>query len=333
MTPIPFPQLLQAFFHDWLVEQRNVSHHTVLSYRDSWRLFLRFVAGRKTTSVARLSLNDLTEVHVLAFLEDIEQVRKSSIGTRNCRLAALHSFFSFVADREPLVAAQCAAILRIPNKHSTKPEVGGLDEEEITAILAQPNRSKIEGQRDHVLLAVLYNTGARIQEALDLYPQSVRWQSPFHVRLLGKGRKERHCPLWPETVELLKALLKRKPRGEGEPIFVNRYGHPLKASGVRFKLKQYVAAAAQKVPSLAGKRVSPHKFRHATAVSLVAAGVDVTVIRDWLGHESLDTTNIYARASLETKRKALEKVDPSARPAKPPRWKREVELLKWLDSL
>jgi site-specific recombinase XerD len=315
------------------VRQRNVSHHTVLSYRDSWRLFLRFVAAGKATSVARLGLSDLSEVQVLAFLDDIEQVRKSSIGTRNCRLAALHSFFSFVADREPLAAAQCAAVLRIPNKKMSKAEVSGLDEDEITAILAQPNRSKAEGQRDHVLLAVLYNTGARIQEALDLSPQSVRWESPFQVRLLGKGRKERHCPLWPETVALLRALLKRTPRGEGEAIFVNRYGDPLKASGVRFKLKKYVTTAAQKVPSLAGKRVSPHKFRHATAVSLVAAGVDVTVIRDWLGHESLDTTNIYARASMETKRKALEKVDPTARPGKPPRWKREVELLSWLDSL
>lgn len=333
MTPIPFPQLLHAFFHDWLVQQRNVSHHTVLSYRDSWRLFLRFVAAQKATSVAKLNLDDLTDVRVLAFLEDIEQIRKSSIGTRNCRLAALHSFFSFVADRDPLASPQCAAVLRIPNKNTTKPEIDGLDENEISAILAQPNRSKIEGQRDHALLAVLYNTGARIQEALDLSPQSIRWESPFQVRLLGKGRKERHCPLWPETIDLLKALLKRKPRGENEALFVNRYGNPLKASGVRFKLKQYVVAAAQKLPSLASKRVSPHKFRHATAVSLVAAGVDVTVIRDWLGHESLDTTNIYARASLETKRRALEKVDPSARPAKPPRWKREVELLEWLDSL
>jgi site-specific recombinase XerD len=333
MTPIPFSQLLHAFFHDWLVHQKNVSHHTVLSYRDSWRLFLRFVAAQKAKSVAKLSLSDLTEVQVLAFLEDIEQVRKSSIGTRNCRLAALHSFFSFVADHDPLTAAQCATVLRIPNKKTHKREVDGLDDDEITAILAQPDRSKIEGQRDHALLALLYNTGARIQEALELSPKSVRWETPFHVRLFGKGRKERLCPLWPETVELLKALLKRKPRGEGEAIFVNRYGQPLRASGVRFKLKQYVAAAAQKIPSLAGKRVSPHKFRHATAVSLLAEGVDVTVIRDWLGHASLDTTNIYARASLETKRKALEKVDPSTRPAKPPRWKREVELLEWLDSL
>jgi site-specific recombinase XerD len=324
---------LHAFFHDWLAQQRNVSHHTVVSYRDSWRLFLQFVAAQKATSVAKLGLSDLTEVQVLEFLLDIEQVRKSSIGTRNCRLAALHSFFSFVASREPLAAAQCAAILRIPNKKTAKRELAGLDDDEINAILAQPNRSKIEGQRDYVLLALLYNTGARIQEALDLSPHSVRWETPFHVRLLGKGRKERTCPLWPETVELLTALLKRKPRGAGESIFVNRYGQPLKASGVRFKLKEYVAAAAQKVPSLAGKRVTPHKFRHATAVSLLAEGVDVTVIRDWLGHASLDSTNIYARASLETKRKALEKVLPSARPSKPPRWKREADLLEWLDSL
>jgi site-specific recombinase XerD len=333
MKAISFPQLLHAFFHDWLVQQRNVSHHTVLSYRDSWRLFLRFVAARKATSVARLGLSDLSEVHVIAFLNDIEQVRNSSIGTRNCRLAALHSFFSFVADREPLAAAQCAAVLRIPNKKMSKPEVSGLDEDEITAILAQQIARK--RRANAIMCCWRFSTipepvfRRRWICLLSLF----RWESPFQVRLRGKGRKERHCPLWPETVALLRALLKRTPRGEGEPIFVNRYGDPLKASGVRFKLKKYVAAAAQRVPSLAGKRVSPHKFRHATAVSLVAAGVDVTVIRDWLGHESLDTTNIYARASLETKRKALEKVDPSARPGKPPRWKREVELLNWLDSL
>ena len=332
MKPTPFPQLLHAFFHDWLVQQRNVSHHTVLSYRDSWRLFLRFVATAKKMSVAKLALSDLTAADVLAFLESMEQVRRSSIGTRNCRLSALHSFFSFVADREPLVAAQCAAVLRIPTKQAPKPEICALEEDEITAILAQPDRSKIEGQRDHVLLALLFNTGARIQEALDLTPRALRLESPFQVRLFGKGRKERICPLWPETVELLKALLKRKPRSDDDRIFVNRYGAPLGASGVRFKLKQYVARAAKTAPSLAGKRVNPHRFRHSTAVSLVAAGVDITVIRSWLGHESLDTTN-YARANLETKRRALEKVDPSVRPDKPPRWRREVDLLEWLDSL
>jgi site-specific recombinase XerD len=333
VTPTPFPQLLHAFFHDWLVQQRNVSHHTVLSYRDSWRLFLRFVATRRTKSVAKLGLTDLTAVEVLAFLQHAEQERKASIGTRNCRLAALRSFFSFVADREPLAVAHCAEVLRIPTKQAPEPTICSLNEDEITAILAQPDRSRVQGRRDHVLLAVLYNTGARIQEALNLTPRSLRLESPFQVRLFGKGRKERVCPLWPETVALLKEFLKRQPRAEGESIFVNRYGRPLGAAGVRFKLTQYVVAAARKVPSLASKRVSPHTFRHATATSLVAAGVDVTVIRSWLGHASLDTTNRYARADLETKRKALEKVDGSARPGKPPRWKGDVELMAWLDSL
>ena len=333
MKPTPFPQLLHAFFHDWLVQQRNVSNHTVLSYRDSWRLFLRFVAARKTKSVAKLGLADLTAVEVLAFLQYTEQERKASIGTRNCRLAALRSFFRFVADREPLALAHCAEVLRIPTKQAPEPEICSLNEIEITAILAQPDRSSAQGRRDHVLLAVLYNTGARIQEALNLSPRNLRLESPFHVRLFGKGRKERICPLWPETVALLREFLKRQPRSEDEAVFVNRYDRPLGAAGVRFKLKQYVAAAARQVPSLATKRVSPHTFRHATASSLVAAGVDVTVIRSWLGHASLDTTNRYARADLETKRKALEKVDGSARPGKPPRWKRDAELMAWLDAL
>ena len=333
MKPTSFPLLLHAFFHDWLVQQRNIARHTILSYRDSWRLFLRFVAARKSKSVAQLDLVELTATQVLAFLQHLEQERKVSIGTRNCRLAALRSFFGFLADREPLVSAQCAEVLRIPVKRAPQPAICYLEENEINAILAQPDRSTIEGQRDHVLLAVLYNTGARIQEALNLSPQAMRLQSPCQVRLIGKGGKERICPLWPETVELLQALLKRQPRGNAESIFVNRYGNPLGAAGVRFKLNQYVRAAAKSVTSLTSKRVSPHTFRHSTAVSLVAAGVDVTVIRSWLGHVSLDTTNHYARASTETKRQALEKVGESVRATKPPRWKRDVELMAWLDSL
>jgi site-specific recombinase XerD len=328
-----FPHLLHSFFHEWLVQQRNISHHTVLSYRDSWRLFLRFVAARKNKPVSQLGLTDLNEPEVLAFLQYTEQERKTSIGTRNCRLAGLRSFFHFVADREPLVAGQCAEILRIPTKRAPQSTLCHLEDNEVSAILDQPNRSTIEGQRDHVLLAVLYNTGARIQEALNITPRALRLESPLHVRLFGKGRKERICPLWPETVALLKAFLRKQRRGEDESIFVNRFGRPLGAAGVRFKLKHYVEAAGRNTPSLVSKRVSPHTFRHSTAVSLVAAGVDVTVIRDWLGHASLDTTNHYARANVETKRKALEKVDPAARPGKPPRWKRNPELMVWLDSL
>ena len=186
MKPTPFPQLLHAFFHDWLVHQRNVSQHTVLSYRDSWRLFLRFVAARKATSVAKLRLTDFSATEVLAFLQHAEQERKVTIATRNCRLAALRSFFAFVADREPLASGQCSEVLRIPTKQAPKLEIRSLDEDEITAILAQPDRSKAEGRRDHLLLAILYNTGARIQEALNLSPGALRLEPPFLARLFGK---------------------------------------------------------------------------------------------------------------------------------------------------
>ena len=325
--------LLHAFFHEWMGKQRNLSRHTVCSYRDTWKLFLQFAAKRKRREIAKLSLVDLQASEVLAFLEYLEKDRKVSVGTRNCRLAAIHSFFAFVARREPLAIAQCTEIARIPIKKNSRPAMCYMDAEEIAAILREPNRSSLEGQRDHALLAFLYNTGARIQEALDVCPRAIRFEPPAQVELLGKGRKSRICPLWPETADVLKALLKRQPRADDEPIFVNRYGQPLGAAGVRFKLKQYVQAAAQHMPSLATKRITPHTWRHSVGVQLVAAGVDVTVIRNWLGHARLDTTNHYARANLETKRRALEQVDPSTKPGRPPRWKRNPELLAWLSSL
>jgi site-specific recombinase XerD len=327
------PKLLYSFFHEWLAEQRNASHRTVLAYRDAWRLFLRFVAKCHDTKVAALTLDHLNQAEVLAFLHDIEKGRSASIQTRNCRLAALRSFFTFVAAHEPLAAQQCAEVLHVPFKRAPKRAMSYLEPQEVAAILAQPNRTTPEGQRDHTLLSLLYNTGARIQEVLDLHPQDLRLESPTHVRLMGKGRKERISPIWPETADLLTALLKRTPRPQDEPLFVNRYGEPLTASGFRFCLRRYVKAAAQQVPTLSHKRVTPHLFRHSTAVRLIAAGVDVTVIRDWLGHASLITTNRYAQANLETKRKALEQVDPELRPGKPPRWKRDAGLLAWLDSL
>ena len=184
-----------------------------------------------------------------------------------------------------------------------------------------------------MLLSFLYNSGARIQEALDLCSNAVRFDAPHYARLYGKGRKERICPLWPETVTLLRKLLERHPRAPDQRIFVNRYGEPLGASGVRFKLASYVGKASETVPSLRSKNVTPHSFRHATAVHLVAAGVDITVIRSWLGHVSLDTTNHYAQANLETKRKALEQVGAPAASNVPPSWKRDASLMEWLDTL
>ena len=329
----PFPRLLHAFFYEWMVQQRNASSHTVRSYRDTWRLFLRFVAQRRHRPVAQLNLGDLTAVEVSAFLLYTEQERGDTIGTRNCRLSALRSFFGFVAGREPAAIAQCTEILHVPMKRAPIHAPCYLEPEEVKAILAQPDRSTIEGQRDQALFSFLYNTGARIQEALDVCPRAIRFDTPACVRLYGKGRKERLSPLWPETVLLLKSLLQRQPRTDNEPIFVNRYGVPLGASGVRFKLAEYVAAATKFMPSLAAKHVTPHSFRHATAVHLVAAGVDVTVIRSWLGHVSLDTTNHYAQANLQTKRLALERLESPSRLAKRPTWKQDPSVLAWLDTL
>ena len=265
-TTKTLPYLLHAFFDDWLVRQRNASHRTVLAYRDTWRLFLRFVAGCQKRDVAALGLADLSATEVLAFLQHLEQDRHDSIATRNCRLAALRSFYLFVADSDPLSAAQCAGVLRIPSKRRPRRTLCYLEPEEVAAILAQPDRTTVRGQRDHALLALLYNTGARIQEALDLCPSAVRLEAPAQVRVVGKGRKERICPIWPETAALLASLLKRQPRAPKEPIFANRYGRPLGASGVRFCLLQYVAAATKQLPRLAEKRISPHTFRHTAAV-------------------------------------------------------------------
>ena len=291
------------------------------------------MASRLHREVAGLALADLTGAQVLAFLEYVEHERHDSITTRNCRLAALRSFFAFVAEHEPLAAGQCSEVLRVPVKRAPRRTVTYLDPKEVKAILAQPDRTTLSGQRDHALLALLYNTGARIDEVLSLTPAALHLDAPSQVRLLGKGRKERICPLWPETASLLSALLRRAPRGEHEPIFANRYGRPLHASGVRFRLRQHVAAAAKHHPRLREKHVTPHTFRHTAAVHLVAAGVDVTVIQSWLGHAHLDTTFLYAQANVETKRRAIEQADGTARSTRPPRWKREPALLAWLDSL
>ncbi len=328
---IALAPLLQGFFHDWLVKQKDVSAHTVRSYRDTWKLFLRFAADHHRQPVTKLHLSDLSAPEVLAFLEHLERDRHVSVGTRNCRLAAVRSFYSFVASREPLAIAQCTAVLHIPKKRTVTRAPSHLEPRDVELIVSGIKTDSPEGHRDHVLFNFLYNTGARIQEALNVCPREIRFEAPPCVRLFGKGRKERLCPLWPETVALLRSLLRHRPRPDNEPVFISRYGEPLGATGVRYKLAQYVAAAVKVSPALLKKRITPHSFRHAAAVSLVSSGTDVTVIRSWLGHASLDTTNIYAQANLEAKRAALERMDPPS--SRRPRWKREPGLIEWLESL
>ncbi len=327
-----FPAIIHAFFTDWLGRQRELSPHTIRSYRDTWRLFLRFLEGHRSRSLERLALSDVSVADVLAFLEHHESTRQISTGTRNCRLAGLRALFDFAARRDPTAIAQAAQIRQIPRRRGMQRPICYLEHEEVDAILAQPDRSTPEGQRDHALFALLYNTGARIQEALDLCPQAVRFETPCSAQLFGKGRKERITPLWPETAALLLALLRRRPRAPDQPIFVNRYGERLGASGVRLKLAQYVAAAAKNVPSITRKRISPHTFRHSTAVHLVAEGVDTPVIRALLGHAQLETTAHYAQANLQTKRDALARLSLPGSAGRS-RWRRTASVLDWLDSL
>jgi site-specific recombinase XerD len=194
MKSISLAPLLHAFFHEWMGKQRNLSRHTVCSYRDTWKLLLRYVFERKRCEIAKLSLEHLQASNVLAFLEHLEEDRKVSIGTRNCRLAAIHNFFAFVAHREPPAIAQCAEITRIPVKKRSRPAMCYTDAEEIAAILQQPDRLSLEGQRNHALLAFLYNTGARIQEALDVCPRAIRFEAPAHVELLGRGARVASAP-------------------------------------------------------------------------------------------------------------------------------------------
>jgi integrase/recombinase XerC len=334
VSPSPsLPKLLRSFFYDWATQQRSLSTHTIRSYRDTWRLFLRFAAERHHRPVAQLILDQLDDTTVLAFLDHGELDRHGSIGTRNCRLAALRAFFSFAATREPSLISLCHSVLQVPTKRASRPAPCYLDSKEVEAILKQPDRRTLQGQRDHALLLFLYNSGARIQEALDMCPSAIRFSTPATVRLFGKGRKERICPLWPETVQILRNLLQRQPRRDDERVFVNRYGNPLGASGVRFKLAEYANSAAKIEPSLMEKKVTPHAFRHAAAVSLIAAGVDIAVIRSWLGHASIDTTARYAQANLETKRKALERIKSPISGRYSTRWRHDTDLLQWLDSL
>jgi site-specific recombinase XerD len=324
---------MTTYFQGWLVGQCNASHHTVCAYRDAWRQLLPFVAGRQGKTVSALDLQDITADEVIAFLQYLEDERRVSLRTRNCRLAAIRSFFSYAASREPAAAAQVSAILGIPLKRGPRAALCYLDADEVKAIIAQPDRRELLGQRDHALLALLYSTGGRIQEILGVRPRDIRFERPPQLRLFGKGRKERACPLMPEMAALLADLLRRDPRSDDEVLFRNRYGEPLGASGVRFVLRRYARTAAAQVRTLAAKRVTPHTFRRTCAVHLVASGVDTTVIQGWLGHASLDTTNHYAQADMQTKRKALELLPAIPRTRKAPRWRRDDSLLGWLESL
>jgi site-specific recombinase XerD len=329
MTP-PLGQLVRSFFADHLPIQKGLRLRSIRSYRDTMSLFLRFLADHRRRPIAKLALEDLTLDSVLGFLRHLEHERGNSPRTRNQRRAALNTFCSYLAIRVPDTLSVCQQIAAIPVKRTPLPDTHYLEREEMTALLHGPF-----ALRDRTLVLFLYNTGARAQEVVDLRVEHLDFSAPSKVRLHGKGDKWRLCPLWDETVRHLQALLaERQPTATG-PVFCARRGHPLTRFGIYKVIRRHAAAWDTAGPQ--PRRVSPHLFRHTAATHLLESGVEVNVIRGWLGHVSLDTTNRYAELMLRAKAEAMRTCDlgSGTLAGSHPRavWKHDKSLLDWLNSL
>jgi site-specific recombinase XerD len=334
--PNALARALRGFFADHLPRVRGMSPHTVCSYRDAFTILLPFLAARRRRSVVVLDFQDLSPDHLLAFLDHLETDRRNGAGTRNTRLAAVHAFARYAAASHPEHIELCQRILAVPFKRARPRVVEYLEAGEIRALLDAPDRTTSDGRRDHALLLALFNTGARVQEILDMRPCDLQLVRPFQVRLRGKGRKERMCPLWPQTAETLRQLLSEH---EVDPtatqsLFCNRRGEPLTRFGVRYLLRKYTQQARSAATTLEAKRVHPHVLRHSTAVHLLQAGVDLVTISHWLGHASVETTNRYAAVDLEMKRAAVAKARPlgDIDPALAA-WRTKATILQWLEAL
>jgi integrase/recombinase XerD len=331
-TPqIGFGQLVQDFFLRRLVAQRGASARTIESYRDAFELLFGFVEDRTGKPPSALQLADLDAPFVLDFLDHLETERGNSVRTRNARLAAIHSFMRYASIRDPASLPTTQRVLAIPAKRFDRPVLGYLTREQVTAILAAPDRGTWSGHRDAVLLATAYNTGARVSELTGLQVRDVLLDRQTAVHLHGKGRKQRAIPLWKNTATELRGWLHRINSAPDAPVFPNRAGAPLTRSGVRDRLNRAVAIAEQRCPSLHGQHITPHTLRHSTAMHLLQSGTDLAVIALWLGHSSPAITHQYLEADLATKEAALQRLaDPSATPT---RFHPSDRLLAFLDSL
>lgn len=326
-----FAKLVEEFFLERLILQRNSSPQTVAAYRDCFRLLFEFARDHRNKPPDRLVLADLDAPLVLAFLDHLEKDRKNSIRSRNARLAALRSFLRFAALKEPDSLALIHRALAIPIKRCSRPLVGFLSREEVQAIIDAPDASTWTGQRDQVLWATLYNTGARISEALGIKVADVVLEGSPSVHLHGKGRKDRTVPIWPATAAQIRRWMKRIDASPGKPLFPTATGGSLTRSAITDRLKRATKTAATKCASLDGRKVSPHTVRHATAMHLLQSGVDITLIALWLGHESPATTHIYVEADLKMKEAALKVVMPPT--LKQVRYRPPDGLLGFLQSL
>jgi site-specific recombinase XerD len=325
---------VKRFLLEYLVSERNLSRNTQRSYRDTLALFLPFASARKKTPIDRLEVMDLSREAIRDFLDHLEQSRGCSVRTRNQRLAALHALVRFIAERSPEYIDWCGQVRSIPFKRFARKELSYLEKPEMDALLAAPDLRTRQGARDHALLLFLYNSGARVSEAtalrivdLDLRPNRIG-----SAQLRGKGNKTRRCPLWPATCNELLALVRN--RSPDDPVFLNRLGQPLSRHGVHWMVRKYIRAVAASCPALATRSISPHTLRHTTATHLLRSGVDINTIRAWLGHVSIDTTNIYAEVDLQRKADVLARSHPfQAAPAHNKRWKDDPSIIEFLRSL
>lgn len=336
MTETRLGPWVRRFLLEHLVGERNLARNTQRSYRDSLALLIPFIADKTHKDVDQLDVDHLSAEHVRQFLQHLEETRGCSVPTRNQRLAAIHALAHFIGERGPEHIEWCGQIQAVPFKRAAKASITYLERSEMDALLAAPDRSSAQGRRDYALLLFLYNTGARADEAAQLSVGDLRLAPPTHrehssVQIRGKGNKLRFCPLWPHTVRELDGLVGEK--APTEHVFINRCGRPLTRFGIHTMVKRYTGKVSTRMPGLAAKRVSPHSIRHTCATHLLRAGVDINTIRAWLGHVSLDTTNVYAETDLEMKAAALAhcEVKGSSKPTK--RWRQDAGLMAFLKSL
>lgn len=335
MTATTLGTLLASFFVDHLAVQKGLRPATIRSYRDTLRLFLTFVATDVRRPITRLSIADLGFERVLGFLHHLETTRHNHVPTRNQRLAGLRTFFEYVGRRLPEHLSVCEQVAAIPIKRTPVPEMRFLDRTEITTLFAQLPRHGRHARRDRALLLTLYNTGARVQEIVDLRIEHVSLAAPPHVRLCGKGEKWRTCPLWEETARILRQLLEDgRVSDRAAPVFTSARGRPLTRFGI-YKLVRRHVAGLESATTTTARRITPHVFRHTAAVHLLEAGVEVNVIRGWLGHVSLETTNRYAEITVRMKEAAMKLCEPvvAGVPSRTAAWRDDASLLAWLASL
>jgi site-specific recombinase XerD len=324
--------LLQQFFTERLMQQRHASPCTIAAYRDCFRLLLVFAEQRLSKRPATIVLQDLTPNFILEFLEHLEKERHNSIRSRNARFAAIRAFLHYAAVKEPSVLAITQSVLAIPMKRFERPLVGFFSREQIQAILDAPNPDTWSGRRDRVMFSTLYNTGARVSELIHLRIADVSLELSPAVHIMGKGRKERHVPIWSSTAKQIKHWLKEEmPRGPDNPLFPNRKNGFLTRTSVAERLQLAVQKATTHYPELSQRSISPHLFRHSLAMHLLQAGVDITVIALWLGHENTATTHMYVEADLAMKEQALRSLQ--APKSKSARYHPRDPVLEFLESL